>query len=127
VVLAHQGTDPTQLLSVATDVNIIQETLDSSLFPNVPRGVLVHGGFRDAQASTASILLAQVKTLLAKNKASKVIVVGHSLGGAIAELDALMLRLNLPSSVSVKGVTFGTPRVGNPAFANFFDKTVQYI
>ncbi|EIN12936.1 alpha/beta-hydrolase [Punctularia strigosozonata HHB-11173 SS5] len=125
VVLGHQGTDPTKLLSVATDINVIQGSLDSSLFPDLPSGILVHSGFRDAQASTASTVLAQVKSLLSKNSASKVIVVGHSLGGAIAELDSLMLRLNLPSSVSVKAVTFGTPRVGNPAFASFFDKTVD--
>ena len=49
---------------------------------------------------------------------------GHSLGGAIAELDTLMFTLNLPSA-TVKGVTYGTPRVGNPAFANFFDSKVK--
>lgn len=35
-----------------------------------------------------------------------------------------MFKLNLPSA-TVKGVTYGTPRVGNPAFANFFDSTVN--
>ena len=49
---------------------------------------------------------------------------GHSLGGAIAELDTLMFTLNLPSA-TVKGVTYGAPRVGNPAFANFFDSKVK--
>jgi hypothetical protein len=47
--------------------------------------------------------------------------VGHSLGGALAELDALMFRLHLPAAVAIKAVTFGTPRVGNQAYANFFD------
>ena len=49
---------------------------------------------------------------------------GHSLGGALAMLDALFLTLNLPSSTSIKSVTYGTPRVGNPAFAQLIDATV---
>ena len=50
--------------------------------------------------------------------------IGHSLGGAIAELDTLMMRQNLPSDVAVKGITYGTPRVGNPDFATYFDQAV---
>jgi predicted lipase len=51
--------------------------------------------------------------------------IGHSLGGALAELDALYLTLNLPSNISIKAVTYGTPRVGNHAFARFYDKNVR--
>ena len=50
--------------------------------------------------------------------------VGHSLGGALAELDTLFLRLNLPSNIAVKGVTYGTPRVGVPAYADYFNSNV---
>lgn len=85
----------------------------------------MHKGFRDAQASTADTVYSQVTDLLAAHGANKVTLVGHSLGGAIAELDALMLRLRLPSNVSIKAVTFGTPRVGNPAYAALYDNTVS--
>ena len=51
--------------------------------------------------------------------------VGHSLGGALAEINALYMTLNLPSNVHVKAVTFGTPRVGNPAWATLFDSKVR--
>ena len=34
------------------------------------------------------------------------------------------MTLNLPSSIHVKAVTFGTPRVGNPAYASYFDSKV---
>lgn len=54
----------------------------------------------------------------------KLLKVGHSLGGAVAELDALMFTLNLPSTVHIKSQTYGTPRVGNPAYATFFDSKV---
>ncbi|KIJ04799.1 hypothetical protein PAXINDRAFT_94278, partial [Paxillus involutus ATCC 200175] len=51
--------------------------------------------------------------------------VGHSLGGALAELDCMFMALNLPPNVPIKGVTYGTPRVGNPAWATLFDATVS--
>ena len=56
---------------------------------------------------------------------STIWLVGHSLGGALAELDALFLKMNLPSSIHIKGVTYGTPRVGNPAYAAAFDAAVS--
>ena len=40
-------------------------------------------------------------------------------------MDSLFMRLNLPSNIAVKGVTYGTPRVGNPAWATFFDSEVR--
>lgn len=51
--------------------------------------------------------------------------VGHSLGGALAELDCMFMTLNLPSNIAIKGVTYGTPRVGNSAWATLFDATVR--
>lgn len=51
--------------------------------------------------------------------------VGHSLGGALAELDCMFMALNLPPNVPIKGVTYGTPRVGNAAWATLFDATVS--
>ena len=47
------------------------------------------------------------------------------MGGALAELDSLAFALNLPSDIHVKGVTFGTPRVGNSEYAKFFDSHVS--
>jgi predicted lipase len=52
--------------------------------------------------------------------------IGHSLGGALAELDALFMTLNLPSDIHIKGVTFGTPRVGSPEYAAFFNSKVCF-
>ena len=37
------------------------------------------------------------------------------------------MSLNLPSSVHVKAVTYGTPRVGNPDYATFFDSKVRFF
>jgi Lipase (class 3) len=36
----------------------------------------------------------------------------------------LLMKLHLPANTTIQGVTFGTPRVGNPAWATFFDSEV---
>jgi hypothetical protein len=55
--------------------------------------------------------------------APTVFVAGHSLGGALAQLCALDLRLSarLPD---VRLTTFGAPRVGNAVFARWLDAAV---
>ena len=52
------------------------------------------------------------------------IKIGHSLGGALAELECLYMTLNLPSDIHIQGVTYGTPRVGNSAYVTLFDSKV---
>jgi hypothetical protein len=34
------------------------------------------------------------------------------------------MKLNLPEGTTIQGVTFATPRVGNPAWATFFDSQI---
>ncbi|KAG2037817.1 Alpha/Beta hydrolase protein [Suillus americanus] len=125
VVVAHEGTDPTQLLSDLTDADIPMEPLDPTLFPGVNSSVEVHSGFANEHALTASIILKEVESLISQYNANSVTLVGHSLGGALAELDCVFMALNLPSSIAIKGVTYGTPRVGNPAWAALFDSLIS--
>lgn len=125
VIVAHQGTDPIKLQSLLTDLKILKGELDPTLFPgDIPAGVEVHTGFRDQHAIKAAEIQAEVKKLIAEKGANQVTVVGHSLGGALAELNSLSLRLNLPAEIGVNSVTYGTPRVGNQEFAEFFDSKV---
>lgn len=35
------------------------------------------------------------------------------------------MAFNLPPNIAIKGVTYGTPRVGNHAWAALFDETVR--
>ncbi|KIM40235.1 hypothetical protein M413DRAFT_19420 [Hebeloma cylindrosporum] len=124
VIVAHQGTDPTQLLSDLTDIDILMVNLDPKLFPGVSSSVHVHQGFRNEHAVTAPTILKEVKRLMLLKNTKKVALTGHSLGGALAELDSLFLTLNLPSSTSIKVVTYGVPRVGNASFAQLIDAKV---
>ncbi|KAI0372183.1 alpha/beta-hydrolase [Pilatotrama ljubarskyi] len=124
VVVAHEGTDPLQLESDLTDINFFLDNLDTALFPGMKSDVQVHNGFAAAHAKTANTILTEVKRLISQKGAKQVIVIGHSLGGALAELDSLFFTMQLPSSIHIKAVTYGTPRVGNPAFASMIDSKV---
>ncbi|KAI3433461.1 hypothetical protein D9Q98_003274 [Chlorella vulgaris] len=55
----------------------------------------------------------------------RVLVTGHSLGGALATLCAFDIAETYPeSAVRVKCYTFGAPRTGNHAFARLYTQTV---
>ncbi|KAG6844663.1 hypothetical protein H0H87_005031 [Tephrocybe sp. NHM501043] len=111
--------------SVLTDLEVLRGPLDSALFPGVPEGVSVHTGFRDQHAINSKVITTEVQRLLDEKVANKVITTGHSLGGALAMLSGLSLRLQLPEDVSVSSTTFGTPRIGDQQFADFFDSKVS--
>ncbi len=58
----------------------------------------------------------QVMLSLGRGRAPDGIVcIGHSLGGAVAQLAALWLAQRFPRA-DLRVVTFGSPRVGNRAF-----------
>jgi len=125
VVVAHQGTDPHEMLAVLTDLEFHFMALDPALFPDAPSGIKVHSGFAIEHKKTANQILTEVERLMDEHSSTHVILIGHSLGGGIAELDTLFMTLNLPEGTTIRGVTFGKPRVGNNAWATFFDSQVS--
>ncbi|KAJ3983157.1 lipase class 3 family protein [Lentinula detonsa] len=120
VIVSHQGTDVTEILSVITDTEFALETMDSTLFTGVSSSVKVHDGFGKEQAKTATTVLSAVKTTMSTHSTSTITTTGHSLGAALSLLDALYLSVQLPSA-SVNFIGYGLPRVGNQAFANLID------
>ncbi|EKM50051.1 uncharacterized protein PHACADRAFT_130581 [Phanerochaete carnosa HHB-10118-sp] len=123
VIVGHQGTNPKEILPLLTDADLAPAPLSSSLFPSISPNVMVHSGFRDAQAMSASDVLSAVQSALGQHGATQVTMVGHSLGAAIALLDAVYLPLHLPE-VTCKAILYGLPRVGNQAFADYVDAHV---
>ncbi|KAF8306478.1 alpha/beta-hydrolase [Clavulina sp. PMI_390] len=120
-VVGHEGTDPTKFLSLLTDAEVFSGNFDKTLFPGVSTSIYVHDGFRDAQAASATQVLAAVQKIFSDHSISSVTVTGHSLGSAISTIDLVYLKLHLPSSTTFKAVLHGTPRVGNQAFADYID------
>ncbi|KAI6113355.1 Alpha/Beta hydrolase protein [Pisolithus thermaeus] len=125
VIVAHQGTNPSEILPLVTDADFFLTNLDSSLFPGISSDIEVHNGFMDAQASTATEVLAAVQTTMSTYGTTTVTLVGHSLGAAISLLDSVYLPLHLPSGTSFQTFTYGLPRVGNQAFANYVDANLH--
>ena len=69
-----------------------------------------------------------VARALADYPGSSVVIVGHSLGGAIAILNALSIRLRVPdNSFVIRAIVYGAPRVGNQAFANLVDQQLTNL
>lgn len=88
--------------------------MPSSSSCSFPEGLQAHTASRSAAA-----VLAAVRSGISKYSATKVTLTGHSLGGSIAVIATAHLSLNLPSNISLRTITYGAPRVGNEAFANF--------
>ncbi|KAF5312576.1 hypothetical protein D9619_002467 [Psilocybe cf. subviscida] len=120
VIVAHQGTDPKKIEADATDADAFKQNLDSTLFPGLSSSIEAHNGFSNEQAKTATAVLAAVKTAISAHAAKKVTITGHSLGAAIALLDGVYLPLHI-SGVTFRVITYGMPRVGNQAFADYVD------
>ncbi|KAI9433464.1 alpha/beta-hydrolase [Lactarius indigo] len=120
IVVAHQGTDPTKLHSILNVVRVFQEGLNTTLFPKAG-DVKVHEGFACTQGRTADTILSTVKLGLQNTMFRNVLVTGHSLGAAVAILDALMLRQHLDPTISISTIVFAPPRGGDQAFADLID------
>ena len=79
----------------------------------------VHSGFLGAWNSVFDIVDQGIKDALAKYPSYTITIVGHSLGAALADLAYGSLK---PQLQNVKQLfTYGSPRVGNQAFANYMD------
>ncbi|KAJ7577432.1 alpha/beta-hydrolase [Mycena floridula] len=123
IVVAHQGTEPTNILSVLNDVKLLLTDLNSTRFTSIGGlGIQVHEGFQETFERTADGVLSGVQSALSSTGAKKVVVTGHSLGAAIATLDSMMLKQVLDPSITVTTTVFGLPRVGNQAWADFVDQ-----
>lgn len=88
--------------------------------------VRVHSGFRRQYHIISDTIYSMAIDLLKEYDLSKIIVTGHSLGGAISTICALDLRDKwVLDGIEVACITFGSPRVGNRHFAKVFNKNIR--
>lgn len=95
----------------------------------------VHVGFYNAFLSVKEIIQSTIEALLSMvipdpNKKIRIVITGHSLGGALATLCTAWIMQwfrhvfpgGLPKNCRVLSVTFGQPKVGDDEFADAIDK-----
>lgn len=89
-------------------------------------GAKIHRGFAQQYASLAPAITKQVQSFaeFAEDEMRSVLFIGHSLGGALATIGAALTKKEFPH-LYVECVSFGCPRVGNKAFAEFFNANVD--
>ncbi|KIW72556.1 hypothetical protein PV04_00739 [Phialophora macrospora] len=79
----------------------------------------VHSGFMTSWRNTRCIVIPHVETALRDYPGYKLVLVGHSLGGAVAALASLEMQAR---GWDPYVTTFGEPRIGNQALNRFIDK-----
>lgn len=88
---------------------------------------MVHKGFLKAWKSIEEPVWDKIsRVMLRLGGSGKVVVCGHSLGGAMATIAGVDLYCNVEPRYqkSFSIVTFGSPRVGNIAFKDLFDSLI---
>lgn len=137
VIVAFRGTVPEYLPNWIVDLEML-----STICVYATRGSSsgghgsVHCGFLTAYATVKQQLLSALTDIINSTSPSALTLsfTGHSLGGALATVAAADIQTSLgelhpsgaylPSFVT-RVVTFGSPRVGDKAFANYFQNSVQ--
>ncbi|KAL8524950.1 hypothetical protein ACS0TY_014538 [Phlomoides rotata] len=119
IVIAFRGTQEKSIQNWVEDLFWKQLDID---YPGCD-GAMVHHGFYTAYNSTSLRpgVLNAIQTAKELYGDTRILVTGHSMGGAMAAFCALDLRLSLGEH-NVQLMTFGQPRIGNAVFALYFDK-----
>ena len=100
--------------------NSVRNYVADADFPLVPTdictGCTADQGFYNSWLEARTGILATLKTTATEYPSSKVIVTGHSLGGAIADFAAAEIR---KMGVWADLYTYGAPRIAGPPLSNF--------
>jgi triacylglycerol lipase len=117
LVIGFRGSEETGTADWITDLKFIP-----FVYPFAPKtnpNISVHGGFIEAYTSVREAVLKAAKDTACQ----KVVCSGHSLGGALAALASMDIVLNVPGK-QMSCYTFGSPKVGDAAFAAVYNKLV---
>lgn len=96
--------------------NWIADAAFTHMDTNLCKGCFAETGFWTAWQDVRTLIVDQVKTLTAEYPDYELVIVGHSLGAAVATLAAADFRTQgHPATM----YAYGSPRVGNPALAKY--------
>lgn len=92
------------------------------------RDINVHKGFYYKYLSVSTFIYSTVSNIIKNLGTSSQLnlrITGHSLGGALAQICAVSLKLDFREKVHIMCHTFGNPRAGNSKFASALDTIVD--
>lgn len=148
VIVCYRGTEPANVINWLTDTDVTPSWVpfvfpagggQGPLSSDAVKKSAVHGGFyRNVRATRYAIAGVLQRTLqglsidaddeTAGNPMEALYVTGHSLGGAMAAMFAVMLKTNssyVQVADKVKAVyTYGQPMIGAPEFADLCDRAI---
>ncbi|KAE8454100.1 hypothetical protein EG329_005023 [Mollisiaceae sp. DMI_Dod_QoI] len=84
----------------------------------------IHSGFSTGWSERRIIVLDAVTAALEDNPTYSIVITGHSIGAGVATLAATELR---SMNYTLDTYTFGSPRVGNTAFATFVTNQSPFL
>ncbi|GFF49327.1 actin-related protein 2/3 complex subunit 1 [Aspergillus udagawae] len=135
IALSHEPSPKRIIVAFRGTYSIANTIIDLSAYPQayVPyhpengresdhlqcRNCTVHAGFLASWSNTRAIVLEQVAAARARYPDYSLVLVGHSLGGAVAALAGVEMQLR---GWNPQVTTFGEPRIGNKAFVGFLDR-----
>ena len=151
VILSYRGTEPINFINWLTDLDVYTDKVEIP-FETPPGTFEVHGGFyRNVRATGYEVIAAlqravEGQSILVDTEAGHrpshpleaLYVTGHSLGGAMGALMAVML-MEEPAYSSIASklravYTFGQPMIGSPELAAasdenpaLRDKVIRYV
>ncbi|KAM5449383.1 putative feruloyl esterase [Microsporum audouinii] len=134
IALSHPPSPKRVIVSFRGTYSIVNVIADLSVAPQVytpyPNGTdsskakcddcMAHGGFIRSWENTRPEIIPELLEIIEKYPDYQLVVTGHSLGGAVAALGSLEFKLR---GWNPHVTTFGEPRIGNQALADYFDKT----
>jgi len=118
-------TRTSELQDAIQDISYSKHTLSY-----LPR-VRLHGGFCEQYDAIRLKLRRKIWDIYATCQPFKILITGHSLGGALAQICALDLKMNPITGIEakdfglVKVVTFGAPRTGGGNFKKIFEANIS--
>lgn len=116
IILSVRGTN--NLENFLADAKFLKADC-GDVFPGVQK-CRAHSGFLTAFADLTAPAAQAVQSALAAHPGFRIVLTGHSLGGALATL--LGAGMKMSAVVAAAGVdiyTYGSPRVGNAALLEF--------
>ena len=113
-IISFRGTHT--LNDAFTDLNFLLEDAD-----DICPGCEIHSGFLESWRGVSSYIVENFVSLQMDYSNYTTVITGHSLGGALANLCAAGLKKISPTA-QMSLLTYGSPRVGNPTFANYINK-----